>query len=643
MGFQVDTSGTLEDSLESFWRLEEASGTRSDAVGPNNLSDNNTVTQNTGIVNQAAQFTSANSEYLSASSDPTLNFGPDDSLSISIWVYLDSKNNVAYLQKWTGAGSQRSYRVGFSSGDDRFIFRVSGDGSASTFVLADNFGSPSTGTWYNIVCTHDPVSNQISIRVNDGSVDTASHSGGIFSSSADFRLGTDEVITFHNGRIDEVGIWRKVLSSQEISDLYNGGSGNEFTSSPEQTITSDTSIEGTTEQTIQSDSEIVEETTQTIPSDTLIAGTTSQIIQSDTSVEGTTEQTIESNSAISGTTSQTITSSSEVVIETAQTIQSVTEIVVNPVVLKLFKESDLSTDVGTIANPLDFSNVAAGTTVEHPDNPFVLFNDKGGTFDSVDARDVTIRVLELNLVDELAGTSNGAASQTFTAAFPPMDSADAVVVKVNDVAWTEVSSFTGTSPTDEVYTVNRTTGVVTFGDGTQGKIPTSGHTIKLSYTPDTILYGKQAAEQLWVGVQSNDVISNTVNIELERVSPLDVNTVQTLRSPIAGVTGVFLNTDPNRLGTNYFSGGSFNSTNGIITLGTSLPNTNDVFIDYTYTIVDDLEAGFTQVGRTVPHLFANRIPSNNAKKLNFRVVVPGAASPSNPQAIRFKIRIEYKQ
>lgn len=30
----------------------------------------------------------------------------------------------------------------------------------------------------------------------------------------------------YNGYMDEVGIWSKVLSSTEISDLYNGGNGN---------------------------------------------------------------------------------------------------------------------------------------------------------------------------------------------------------------------------------------------------------------------------------------------------------------------------------------------------------------------------------------------------------------------------------
>lgn len=50
------------------------------------------------------------------------------------------------------------------------------------------------------------------------------------------------------------------------------------------------------------------------------------------------------------------------------------------------------------------------------------------------------------------------------------------------------------------------------------------------------------------------------------------------------ITGVFLKTDPNRTGTNYFTAGSFNSTTGEITLGSALPGANtDVFVDYTFT------------------------------------------------------------
>lgn len=355
------------------------------------------------------------------------------------------------------------------------------------------------------------------------------------------------------------------------------------------------------------------------------------------------EQTIDSNSGIAVTTTKVITSDSNILIGTSQSITSNTTIIVNGAELKLFKESDLSTEVGTAANPIDFSSVEAGLSVQHPDNPFVLFNDKGGTLESVDAREIVLSVLELNLVDELVGTSAGTASQTFTVAFPPVETLDTLTVKVNNIEWERLDTFVGSAPTDEVYTFDFTTGTVTFGDGTQGQIPPNGNTITVSYTPDTILFGKEVSEQLFLGVQSNGVIANTVTVDRERVVPLDVDTAVTLRSPISGVTGVFLNSDPNKLGTNFFPGGGFDANTGTITLGTSLPSVQDVLIDYTYQIEDDVESTFVQIGRLTKSATLNPIPSNNGKKLNFQISVPSSASPSSPQKIRFKLQIEFNQ
>jgi len=370
-----------------------------------------------------------------------------------------------------------------------------------------------------------------------------------------------------------------------------------------------------------------------------------QTLNSDTDIIVEQSQTITSDTNIEATLSQFITGNSNIIVAQTQSIFSDTEILVQEVELKLFKESDLSTEVGTEGNPIAFGSIEAGSTIVHSDNPFVLFNDKGGTLQSVDARDVTVTVIRLDVVDELLGSSDGSPSQTFSVAFPPLvNNSSLIVVKVQDVAWTRVFTFSGSAPTDEVCTIDATTGQITFGDGFQGKIPPNGNTIKASYSLDTILFGKQAAEQLWIGVQSFGVISNPVSVTLERRTPTDLIHVTTAHKPISAVTGVFLIDDPNRLGTNFFTSGTFDAANGIITLGTSLPDlTKDVLIDYSYAIADDLEGGFSQMGNGTSHSFANPIPRNNAKKLNFRAVIPSSASPSGIDTIRFKLRISYKQ
>jgi Baseplate J-like protein len=87
----------------------------------------------------------------------------------------------------------------------------------------------------------------------------------------------------------------------------------------------------------------------------------------------------------------------------------------------------------------------------------------------------------VTVTDELLGASSGLPNQTFRIANMPIlppDPADMSatgIVAVDEgedfVTWTEVKDFGDSSRNDMHYTLNRSTGVVGFGDGEHGKIP----------------------------------------------------------------------------------------------------------------------------------------------------------------------------
>jgi hypothetical protein len=88
----------LTGNVVSRWYLEEVSGNRADAVGSNTLTDNNTVTSNADIPTsgfaRSAEFTSANSEYLSITDASQSGLDPAASFSFSVFVKRKT-NNVA--------------------------------------------------------------------------------------------------------------------------------------------------------------------------------------------------------------------------------------------------------------------------------------------------------------------------------------------------------------------------------------------------------------------------------------------------------------------------------------------------------------------------------------------------------------------
>ena len=105
--FTVDSGCTLTTSLIAHWNLDEASGTRVDAKGGNDLTDNNTVTQATGIVSNAGQFTAANSEYLSIADNAALSTGDID-FTIPLWARAGGggMSLPLFMTKKAGPGAQ---------------------------------------------------------------------------------------------------------------------------------------------------------------------------------------------------------------------------------------------------------------------------------------------------------------------------------------------------------------------------------------------------------------------------------------------------------------------------------------------------------------------------------------------------------
>jgi hypothetical protein len=89
-------ASTLSTGITSYWKLDEASGTRADSASSNNLTDVNSVGQATGKIGSAGQFTISGSKYLSIADNASLSTGSTD-FTVSVWVYIDAKGGNASL------------------------------------------------------------------------------------------------------------------------------------------------------------------------------------------------------------------------------------------------------------------------------------------------------------------------------------------------------------------------------------------------------------------------------------------------------------------------------------------------------------------------------------------------------------------
>ncbi len=225
--YYFDPSSTLTTSLISTWHLEESSGSRTDGYGSNTLTDNNTVTSGTGKIATAGQFTAANSEYLNISDNVDLSMN-NTNFTIAAWVYadsLDSDNIKGIIEKDDSVAGTRDYRVYYNYSTGKFAFGVFNSSNQNTEV--EDTTTLSTNTWYLIIAWHDDTNNTLNIQVNNNTATSLSYTSDVKDSAAKLWIGTQGAVplTFWNGRIDEVAIWKKVLTSAERTFLYNGGNG----------------------------------------------------------------------------------------------------------------------------------------------------------------------------------------------------------------------------------------------------------------------------------------------------------------------------------------------------------------------------------------------------------------------------------
>lgn len=190
------------------------------------------------LAGNAAQFTAANSEYLSLADNDSVSTGDID-FTWAGWVYLDAKAaNQAFISKW--ATNENEYLIQYQAAEDRFLFYVSNDGTSDVSLAADTLGAVSTATWYFIVAWHDASANTTNIQVNNGTADSAAHATGVRSGAGALEFGrlTEGPANYVAGRLDGWGFWKRTLTANERAQLYNSGTGRRYQQLPSDLLTS---------------------------------------------------------------------------------------------------------------------------------------------------------------------------------------------------------------------------------------------------------------------------------------------------------------------------------------------------------------------------------------------------------------------
>lgn len=220
-----ESSSTLFDDLIACWELDETSGTTVADASENDediTNDGATVNQ-TGHIGTAYSFVEGDGDYL---------YGAENGMeyqtfSVSIWFRTSNADdntagivsNIAYGSGWEG------WALYFDAEFDYWgevVFMVNN----YAFKLGSN-DIANDNSWHHVVITHTSGSQVLYL---DGEVaNTGSWSGSIvYDSGNSLQIGTFSTNNI-SATIDQTIIWNKVLTADEVTELYNDGDGNALT------------------------------------------------------------------------------------------------------------------------------------------------------------------------------------------------------------------------------------------------------------------------------------------------------------------------------------------------------------------------------------------------------------------------------
>lgn len=204
--------------------MNEESGTRVDAHGSNDLTDNNTVGFATGKQGNAADFIKTNSETLTIADGSQSGLDLSGDFTICFWVMFDDATGGIF-GKYRSSTNQRAYAAEMRN-DPMTEIGIILDDNGTSPVQKNYSWTPTEGTWYFVTITYDASAGEVDVLIDTSSLTAQTgFPTSLHDSSEQFMIGGYNTVAGMEGKLEEFAIWSRILSGAELTELYNSGSG----------------------------------------------------------------------------------------------------------------------------------------------------------------------------------------------------------------------------------------------------------------------------------------------------------------------------------------------------------------------------------------------------------------------------------
>ena len=226
--FALPANAYIMDDLSGYWTFDQNFGDYSTYKTPTTSDWSGGVPTSVGpcMVDSCYEFCTAGGVCAggSAATDNTVPDLAGDSFSIAGWFLnrAADSNGWPVLYRWVG-----DYYVGINTDNNNITASYKPNNSVS--IVLDPSYAMVTDTWYHVAVVFDDTTDMISLYINGVLEDQAAVSDSSVAGAVEaLYFAEDPTYSTMSGQIDEVAIWKRALTEDDLDFLYNDGIGREL-------------------------------------------------------------------------------------------------------------------------------------------------------------------------------------------------------------------------------------------------------------------------------------------------------------------------------------------------------------------------------------------------------------------------------
>tara|TARA_Y100000310_G_C20677195_1_gene813764 strand:- start:253 stop:1083 length:831 start_codon:yes stop_codon:yes gene_type:complete len=213
----------LTDNIVSYYKLDGAAGAVVDSAGSNDGTNNGATRSETGKIGDCFRFDYPN--HISVGYSDTLVI--DGDITMTAWINMDASSENVALMCWKYGDTGPEYNTMFywgkmGTGQIRAIHEYGNGTNQESRTVGTNYLTHSG--WQFICITRDTTAKNYKFYVDGDYKETISYNTNPEKAAS----GNQQVLSIcHNwpDLVDEVGIWGRALTAEEVTELYNSGDG----------------------------------------------------------------------------------------------------------------------------------------------------------------------------------------------------------------------------------------------------------------------------------------------------------------------------------------------------------------------------------------------------------------------------------